>query len=184
MRLLSVLAASLLVTSSAIAAAPGVDLRVDRSSGRALYSLSVIKAPLQRVATEIAAATRRTVTVDAPSREIVVSVNVADASEERMLESVAAAAGLWWSRRGDTIRFQTTEPTASVDVKDEDVRSVLRSLQEQCGVRNLVIDPAVTGKGTFLFRDVPCRQAFSVVFSSFGLNGEFTGRSVGTIAPR
>ena len=64
------------------------------------------------------------------------------------------------------------EKSASLDVKDEDVRVVLQSLKEQCGVKNLVIDRDVQGRATFYFVDVPCRTAFDVVFRTFGLKAE------------
>jgi hypothetical protein len=64
------------------------------------------------------------------------------------------------------------ELLVTLDVKNEEVRTVLRSLQKQCGIRNLVIDPDVQGSGgTFYFRDVPCSVAFRAVFHSFGLAG-------------
>ena len=59
--------------------------------------------------------------------------------------------------------------TVTLDVKDADVRDVLKSLQKQCGIKNLVIDKDVAGNATFLLRDVPCETAFRVVFMTFGL---------------
>ncbi|HKO56579.1 MAG TPA: hypothetical protein VJ276_11930 [Thermoanaerobaculia bacterium] len=62
------------------------------------------------------------------------------------------------------------EPTVTIDVKDAELRPLLKVMQRQCGIRNLVIDRDVQGSGaTFLFREVPCRQAFDVVFKTFGL---------------
>lgn len=63
------------------------------------------------------------------------------------------------------------EPTVTLDVKDGDVRTILKSMQEQCGVRNLLIDKDVQGKGSLYIRDVPCENAFRVVFQQFGLAG-------------
>jgi len=57
----------------------------------------------------------------------------------------------------------------TLDVKDEDVHAILKSMQKQCAVKNLVIDPDVSGKGTFFFHDVPCGKAFDVVLSTMGL---------------
>jgi hypothetical protein len=42
-------------------------------------------------------------------------------------------------------------------------------MQRQCGIKNLIIDPQVQGSGTFLFNQVPCRQAFDIVLRSLGL---------------
>ena len=63
------------------------------------------------------------------------------------------------------------EPTVTLDVKDHDVREILASMQKQCGIKNLLIDKDVQGKGSLYVRDVPCENAFRVVFKQFGLAG-------------
>lgn len=73
--------------------------------------------------------------------------------------------------------------TVSLDVKDADVRVVLKSMQQQCGIKNLLIDPEVKGEATLLFREVPCVTAFKVVFRQFGLTGQIT-QNVTTVEPR
>lgn len=65
--------------------------------------------------------------------------------------------------------------TVSLDVKDAEARVVLRSMQKQCGIKNLVIDPDVQGSGTFYFRDVPCAKAFRIVLRTMGLAGTIEG---------
>lgn len=65
------------------------------------------------------------------------------------------------------------EPTVTLDVKDEDVRVILKSMQEQCGIRNLLIDKEVSGTAALVyFREVPCTTAFRTIFRQFGLTGE------------
>jgi type II secretory pathway component GspD/PulD (secretin) len=64
------------------------------------------------------------------------------------------------------------EKTVTLHEKDADVRDILKSMQKQCGIRNLVIDPDVAGKGTLYFKQVPCATAFRVVFGQFGLAGQ------------
>ena len=64
---------------------------------------------------------------------------------------------------------QRKPKTVTLDVKDADVREILKSMQKQCGIRNLIIDREVGGAGTFYFREVPCETAFRVVLRSFGL---------------
>ena len=64
------------------------------------------------------------------------------------------------------------EPVVNLDVKDAGVHEILKSMQRQCGIRNLMIDPAVSGMGTFLFTGVPCRQAFDVVLRTMGLSAQ------------
>lgn len=60
--------------------------------------------------------------------------------------------------------------TVTLDVKDADVRDVLRSMQKQCAIKNLAIDPDVKGKGaTFYLKDVPCPAAFDTVLKTFRL---------------
>lgn len=185
MRLLPVvIAVAFSFLSSAVAADSRVRVSVDEKSGRTLYTLVASKAPLSAVAAEVAKVSGRVVTVEPAARNVIVTAAIADATEPRLFEEIAAKANLWAVTRDGRVSLQATEPVASIDVKDEDVRSILRSLQTQCGVRNLVLDPNVVGKGTFLFRDVPCRQAFSVVFTSLGLAGEFSGRSVAAVSTR
>ncbi len=71
----------------------------------------------------------------------------------------------------------------TLDVKDGEARVVLKSMQKQCGIRNLVIDPDVQGTGTFYFRDVPCDTAFRAVFRTLGLTGQVEPHVV-TVEPR
>jgi hypothetical protein len=66
---------------------------------------------------------------------------------------------------------QPEENTVTLDVKDEDVVVILKSMQKQCGIRNLLIDKDVTGKGMVYFNEVPCSTAFKTVLSQFGLAG-------------
>ena len=76
------------------------------------------------------------------------------------------------------------EPAVTLDVKDEDVRVILKSMQKQCAIKNMVIDKDVQGKGTFLFNEVPCRTAFDVVFRTFGLASVDYGNSTVTVGKR
>jgi type II secretory pathway component GspD/PulD (secretin) len=63
-------------------------------------------------------------------------------------------------------------PAVTLDVKDADVRDILKSMQQQCGVKNLLIDKDVSGAGTIYFRGVACTTAFRVVLAQFGLTGQ------------
>jgi type II secretory pathway component HofQ len=65
------------------------------------------------------------------------------------------------------------QPTVTLDVKDEDVHVILKSMQKQCGIRNLLIDKEVAGKGMVYFHEVPCTTAFSVISKQFGLTAKF-----------
>jgi hypothetical protein len=79
-----------------------------------------------------------------------------------------------------TIRDRS-ELTVTLDVKDAEVREILKSMKTQCAIRNLLIDPEVQGKGTFLFRNLPCRTAFDTVMRSLGLRSVMYPNSVVTI---
>ena len=61
------------------------------------------------------------------------------------------------------------EKRVTLDVRDEDARDVFASLQRQCGIRNVVIDPRVQVRGTFFFHDLPCSEAFRAAVDSMGL---------------
>ena len=72
----------------------------------------------------------------------------------------------------------------TLDVKDADVHAILKSIQKQCGIRNLVIDPGVTGSGTFLFHDVPCKVALDTVLRVNGLRAKTYSNSVVAVGRR
>jgi len=73
---------------------------------------------------------------------------------------------------------EAQEPVVNLDVKDEDIRVILKSMKEQCGIRNLLIDKEVAGKAMFYFRDVPCTTAFDVVARTMGLAYDIEPNSV------
>ena len=74
--------------------------------------------------------------------------------------------------------------TVTLDVKEGEARVILRSLQQQCGIKNMIVDPDVHGSGTFFFRDVPCAQAIPVVLRVMGLAGQVQSNSVIRVEPR
>lgn len=76
------------------------------------------------------------------------------------------------------VSAETETPTVTIDVKDADIREILLSLKEQCGIRNMLIEDEVGGKGTYLFRQVPCETALRVVFRTQDLDYEIQENSV------
>ena len=63
------------------------------------------------------------------------------------------------------------ELTVTMDVKDMETRKILKEMQKQCAVKNLIVDPDVPEeKGTFKFTNVSCSTAFKVVFRSLRLD--------------
>lgn len=73
--------------------------------------------------------------------------------------------------------------TVTLDVKDADVRVILKSMQKQCGIRNLIVDKNVQGAGTIYFRAVACETAFRTVMMQFGLTGQIEPNIV-VVEPR
>ena len=69
-------------------------------------------------------------------------------------------------------------PTVTLDVKDADIRAILLSMKEQCGIKNMLIEDDVTGTGPFIFREVPCETALKVVFRTQSLDWEIQENSV------
>lgn len=95
------------------------------------------------------------------------------------LKAVAESAKLRMiDRRTDYLLTDRPEPLVTLDVKDVEAREILQQLKVQCGIKNMLIDKDVQGKGTFLLRDVPCEQAFEIVFASLGLSGKSYANSV------
>ena len=76
------------------------------------------------------------------------------------------------------------ELKVTLDVKDEDVRDILKSMQKQCAIKNLAIDPQVQGKATFYLRDMPCASAFDVVLRTFGLRAVSSSQSLTAVERR
>jgi hypothetical protein len=74
--------------------------------------------------------------------------------------------------------------TVNLDVKDEDVVVILKSMQKQCAIKNLIIDKDVQGKGTFLFHELRCERAFDVVFKTMSLRATTYGDDVVNVSPR
>ena len=60
--------------------------------------------------------------------------------------------------------------TVTLDVKDGEARDVLKSMQRQCGIKNMIIDPDVQRTtATFYLTQVPCDTAFRIVLRTYGL---------------
>lgn len=114
-----------------------------------------------------------------------VSYRAREIAPETALRGVVAAAGAKVSIDHDQFWVRDDrQPGVTLDVKDEDIRTILKSMQTQCAIRNLVLDRDVQGKGTFLFDRVPCRTAFDVVFRTMGFASVDYGNSVVTVGRR
>jgi hypothetical protein len=99
-----------------------------------------------------------------------VTYRAKEVSPEKALRALATAGKLSLTANDDQYWIRSSgEPAVTLDVKDAEAREILKSMQRQCGIKNLMIDPQVQGTGTFLFNQVPCRQAFTIVLQSMGL---------------
>jgi type II secretory pathway component GspD/PulD (secretin) len=74
--------------------------------------------------------------------------------------------------------------SVTLDVKDEDIRVILKSMQQQCAIKNLIIDKEVSGKGTFIFDKLECDRAFDAVLRTMSLKATTYSNDVIDVAPR
>ncbi len=119
------------------------------------------------------------------SRDPGVTYSARQVAPEAALRAVVGLAGATMTIQKDQYWIRhDRDATVGIDVKDEDIRAILKTMQKQCDVKNLVIDPDVQGKGTFLFDKVPCRSAFDIVFRTMGLASQDYGNSVVTVGTR
>lgn len=126
------------------------------------------KARLSRVLDALEMRLGVPVTLAAP--DVLIDFEAKRLQPEQALVLLAANAGLEASAAaGGWVVRDPDEPTVTLDVSDEEVRIILASLKKQCGIRNVMIDPNVAGRGTFLFHDVPCSVALKTIFASLGL---------------
>lgn len=75
--------------------------------------------------------------------------------------------------------------TVTLDVKDAKAREVLKSMQKQCAIKNLIVDPDVPeGSATFYLKDVPCPQAFDIVLRTYKLKAVAYSNTLTSVEPR
>lgn len=166
------LAALLIVSGMTAAAAADPTVRVTpRRDGSTRIDVVLDDAPLSRALSALSMRLGRPVTLSAPDR--ILDLELRGLEPEAALKRIAAIAGFEAieGSAGWVVR-DPNEPTVTLDATDEEIRSILRSVQRQCGIRNLMVDPEVKGKGTFLFAEVPCSLALRTILSSLGLSHE------------
>jgi type II secretory pathway component GspD/PulD (secretin) len=156
-----------------------------RPSSRTRGRIDIVatRAPLADVARALEQYLGQPVTVDAPGdRRITYAAN--DIAPARALAGVAAAAHTVVDRSRGLVLREAGEPTVTIDVKDEDIRVILKAVQQQCGIRNLIVDPDVAGSGTFLFKAVPCHAALDTILATMGLGRYSDTTSVTAVGHR
>lgn len=170
------LALAAAILSFSLAANAAVVLRVT-PAGKDRVDVRAENASLRALAGAIGMKLNTSVTVDLPDRSV-----------DFAASSVAPYAALTRLAQQENLRIvqedgayvlrDAAEATVTLDVKDGDAREILRTIASQCGIRNLVIDRDVQGRGTFLFDRVPCGVAMRTVLRTLGLGGEVMPNSV------
>lgn len=134
-------------------------------------------APLSRVLSSISMRTGRPILLAATDRPVTLDFTAKNAEE--LLSRIAREEGLAIAPSGEGWELRDPQiPTMTLDVVDAELGEILDAVKKQCGIRNIMVDPGVSAKGTFLFRDVPCDLAIRTVFRSLGLAAEIHPSSV------
>ena len=166
----------------AISAHSGISVR--RSLNRTgTIDVAIAREPLSIAVKALELYLRKPVEI-ASSGDPEVTFSARGVRPEAALAALALSGGATVWEGHERIVIRTAGPLVTIDVKDAEARVILRSLKEQCGIRNLIVDPNVGGKGTFVLRDVPCRTAFDVVFGMMGLRASFEPNSVVIVSLR
>lgn len=152
-------------------------LRVYRSRVAGAVSVEARSASIAAIGNALSLHLDRPVISRAKERRVTMTVR--NVTPRAALEALATGNGLAIeTRREAYVLSDRAEKTVTLDVKDAEDGDILRSVQRQCGIRNLMIDPDVRGTGTFLFREVPCGVAIDTILGSLGLAGEVEMNSI------
>lgn len=148
------------------------------------FDVTVSAEPLSRIVAALQPRMTKAITLRA-ERDPIISFRGRGLAAETALRTIVSKAGLELRDGAAELEIvDPKEPVVTLDVKDAEAAVILKSMQRQCGIRNLVLDPDVKGSGTFLFTRVPCRQAFSVVLRSLGLAMSDYSGSLVAVEPR
>jgi hypothetical protein len=160
----------LLCASAALASSRG-SVRVLPGAAPGWLRVSSEEAPLSRVLSAISMRTGRPISLDA--RDRLVTLDFTAKSTGELLARIAREEGLSAELRGEGWELRDpSEPTVTMNVMDAELGEILSIVKKQCGIRNVVVDPGVTAKGTFMFKDVPCNAAIRTIFATLGLAAE------------
>ena len=157
---------------------------VTAASKARTYDVSVSAEPLSRIVAALQPRVTKAIALRA-DRDPIITFRSRGVAAETALREIVRRAGLELHEGAAELEIiDPKEPVVTLDVKDAEAAVILKSMQRQCGIRNLVLDPDVKGSGTFLFTGVPCRQAFSVVLRSLGLAMSDYSNSLVAVEPR
>jgi hypothetical protein len=172
-----VAAAIVLLWAAASAGADQGIVRVVPGAAAGWLRVQSVDAPLSRVLSAVSMRTGRAITLAVPDRRVTLDFTARTVPE--LIARIARDEGLAVEPRREGWELRDpAAPTVTMDVVDADLGSILDIVKKQCGIRNVIVDPGVTGKGTFLFRDVPCDAAIRTIFRSLGLAAEVHGGSI------
>ncbi len=158
-------------------AAPRGTVRVLPGASPGWLRVQSVDVPLSRVLDAVAMRTGRPILLDAADRPV--TLDFTARNTEELLARIGREEGLAAERSGEGWQLRDPgEPAVTMDVVDAELGEILAIVKKQCGIRNIIVDPGVTAKGTFLFRDVPCNAAIRTIFRSLGLAAEMHPSSV------
>lgn len=175
-RLVLLLLTSLLsIPMFAVATPAGVSITADRTRGtvdvRAVEVSLTVLVELSSLRSGVF------VTGEVPER--LVTIDLRDVPVGDLVGRIAHEAGLVLVARDGAWRLvDPSEALVDLDVVDATVADVVGILAGQCGIRNVMIDPGVSGTGTFRLAAVPCSTALPIVFETLGIGGELHPNSV------
>ena len=167
---------------SSISAQAGISVARSQTMPRTI-DVAIAHQPLSVAVRALELYLRKPVEIES-SGDPEVSFSARGVRPEAALAALALSGGAKVVEERERTVIRSAGPLVTLDVKDAEIKVILRSFKEQCGIRNLVVDPGVTGSGTFLLRDVPCRTAFRVVFGMMGLRASYEPNSVVTVSVR
>lgn len=173
----AVVCAVLVVQTLNATAVSGVRV-VPSQSARGKIDVEVVKGSAHAALRSIELHLGRRIAIATPSDARVVYRGIGVDPLAAASGVAAAASFRLVEHDGMLVVVDPAEPTLTIDVKDADLRTILAAVREQCGIRNVITDPGVEGRGTFLIRDVPCTAAVGTILRSLGLSARLEPNSV------
>lgn len=154
---------------------PGVDLSIDRTAGTAdVHTRNASLSNLIRLA-EMRSGTF----VNGAIPDYVVTIHLRGVPIHSLIDRIAEEVGLLLVRSPEGNHLiDPSERLVNLNVVDARLDAVVESVARQCGIRNVMIDPGLDSKGTFVLLEVPCSTALPVVFRTLGIEGELHRNSI------
>ena len=149
-----------------------------KPAGKKTIDVTIVDEPLSTIVKAVTPHLARRVQL-LVSADPVLTYSARQIAPDAALRAIVAAAGAALTVQRSQYWIQDPpEALVTLDVKDQDIRVILKDMKQQCRIKNLVIDPNVSGSGTFMFEKLPCRTAINVVLRTLGLAYVDYGNSV------